>query len=664
MFEFWHFKSVSTEIYKVIEADYNYFLVILSLLVASFAAYALLVALEQTWLVGTNKALKHWKILGSVVSGLGIWAMHFTGMLAFMLPIPVSFDVGLTILSVFTPMVGAYFSIRLLAKQDFSFVTVQCSALCLTIGLTSMHFIGIEAIKIEAIMYYDPLLFIAYIVSAHLLATVIIYLVIKFHSVTRHVFITKIIISTFIGIALVCMHYVAMAGVIIYIYIDNTFDFNNMNDAAVAFSLDIARIVFIMVATTILFALVEKRLFKAELKIKHGVIREKDIVENMADGLLTINSSGIVESINSSGFIMFGYERDSLIGCNLQTLMKSKKFQNLSATSLDKVLQSCLGQTFVAQGVKQDGSEFPIEVNFSKISLQTQDLTIFNCVARDITQRSELETQLRQSQKLESIGQLSAGIAHEINTPTQYVSDNINFLNVAFDSCLNIIHMTQVMTNKDISQITQQELDDIRTIFQDNDMDFVLAEIPLAIEQSREGLQRVKKIIAAMKSFSHTNQGEISLVDVKEAIESTITVSRSEWRYIADLETHYSDTLPKLNCLRDEFNQVILNFIVNAAHAIEEKHGKKSSTMGCINIDAYQQGNSVQIAIKDDGIGMSNEVKNRIFDPFFTTKEVGKGTGQGLSMAYLVIVEKHKGSIEVTSQPNVGTTFTISIPIT
>ena len=664
MFEFWHFKSVSTEIYKVIEADYNYFLVILSLLVASFAAYALLVALEQTWLVGTNRALKYWEILGSVVSGLGIWAMHFTGMLAFMLPIPVSFDVGLTILSVFAPMVGVYFSIRLMAKQDFSFVIVQCSALCLTIGLTSMHFIGIEAIKIEAIMYYAPLLFIAYIVSAHLLATVIIYLVVKFPSFTRHVFITKIIISTFIGIALVCMHYVAMAGVIIYIYIDNTIDFNNMNDAAVAFSLDIARIVFIMVATTILFALVEKRLFKAELKIKHGVIREKDIVENMADGLLTINSSGIVESINSSGFIMFGYERDSLIGCNLQTLMKSKKFQNLSATSLDKALQSCLGQTFVAQGVKQDGSEFPIEVNFSKISLQTQDLTIFNCVARDITQRSELETQLRQSQKLESIGQLSAGIAHEINTPTQYVSDNINFLNVAFDSCLNIIYMTQVMTNKDISQITQQELDDIRTIFQDNDMDFVLAEIPLAIEQSREGLQRVKKIIAAMKSFSHTNQGEISLVDVKEAIESTITVSRSEWRYIADLETHYSDTLPKLNCLRDEFNQVILNFIVNAAHAIEEKHGKKSSTMGCINIDAYQQGNSVQISIKDDGIGMSNEVKNRIFDPFFTTKEVGKGTGQGLSMAYLVIVEKHKGSIEVTSQPNVGTTFTISIPIT
>jgi signal transduction histidine kinase len=303
-------------------------------------------------------------------------------------------------------------------------------------------------------------------------------------------------------------------------------------------------------------------------------------------------------------------------------------------------------------------------VNFSKIPLQTHGLFIFNCVARDITQRSELEAKLRQSQKLESIGQLSSGIAHEINTPTQYVSDNIAFLGVAFVSCLNIIRMTQTMINKDISKITQQEIDDIKTIFQDNDMDFVMTEIPLAIEQSSEGLQRVKKIITAMKSFSHTNQGKMSLVDIREAIESTITVSRSEWRYIAKLVTNFSDALPKLNCLRDEFNQVILNFIVNAAHAIEEKYGKKSNAMGCISINVYQQDNNIKITINDDGIGMRSELKERIFDPFFTTKELGKGTGQGLSMAYLAIVEKHKGSIEVTSQPNIGTTFNISIPIT
>lgn len=664
MFEFWRFKTVSTDIYKLIEGDYDYFLIFLSFLVSSFAAYALLVVLEQAWLVTTSKALRLWKVLGSVVFGLGVWAMHFTGMLALMLPIPVSYDVDLTLLSVFTPMVGAYFAVGFLARKNFSFISIQWSAFCLTLGIGTMYLIGLEAIKVEAIVHYNPLLMITFIAIAHLLSTTAIYVVKKFYSTTKYVLLTKIFSSILLGAAVASLHYVAMSSLSFYTLIGSTFDYNTINDSAVAFSLAISRIVFIMLFITILCALIEDKFFKSDQTIEQSVIRETDIFEHMADGLLTINSSGIVKSINSSGFLMFGYERDTLIGCNLESLMKSDIIQQLSVTSLDKALKDFLGQTFVTQGVKQDGSEFPIEVNFSKIPLQTHGLFIFNCVARDITQRSELEAKLRQSQKLESIGQLSSGIAHEINTPTQYVSDNIAFLGVAFVSCLNIIRMTQTIINKDISKITQQEIDDIKTIFQDNDMDFVMTEIPLAIEQSSEGLQRVKKIITAMKSFSHTNQGKMSLVDIREAIESTITVSRSEWRYIAKLVTNFSDALPKLNCLRDEFNQVILNFIVNAAHAIEEKYGKKSNAMGCISINVHQQDNNIKITINDDGIGMRSELKERIFDPFFTTKELGKGTGQGLSMAYLAIVEKHKGSIEVTSQPNIGTTFSISIPIT
>jgi PAS domain S-box-containing protein len=664
MFEFWHFESVSTDLLKIIEGDFSYPLVFLSLLVSSFAAYALLVVLERVWQVNIPNALTLWKVFGSVVFGLGIWAMHFIGMLAFRIPISITFDVGITLLSVFTYMVGAYCSVRLLAQQDFSFVKIQLSALFLALSIGSMHFISMEAMAFEAKMIYDPISFIISIVLVHFLATISIYLIKSFHRKTRYVLVSKIISSVIIGTLVACMHYFAMAAVSFYMPIDNMFDNNIINANAVGLSMAIAGIVFIIVVTTILCALIEVKLLKAKQIIEQYAIRENDIVEHMADGLLTFNSTGIVENINSSGFLMFGYERDTIIGCKLQSLMKSDRLQHSSAVSLDEVLQGCLGKTFVAQGVKEDGSEFPIEVNFSRIPLQKENTTIFNCVARDVTQRSEMEDQLRQSQKLESLGQLSAGIAHEINTPTQYVSDNINFLSVAFESCLNIIRMTHTLINKDISEITQLELDNIRTIFEDNDMDFVLQEIPLAIEQSSEGLKRVKKIIAAMKSFSHTNQGEMGLVDITESIESTKTVSRSEWRYIAEFVTSYSEKLPEVNCLRDEFNQVILNFIVNAAHAIEEKYGKKSEIMGSINIDVYQQGNYIKIVIKDDGIGMSRELKSRIFDPFFTTKAVGKGTGQGLSMAYSVIVEKHKGSIEVESELQIGTTFTISLPIT
>lgn len=279
-------------------------------------------------------------------------------------------------------------------------------------------------------------------------------------------------------------------------------------------------------------------------------------------------------------------------------------------------------------------------------------------------ENTKIKLELAHSRKLESIGQLSAGIAHEINTPSQYISDNIMFLNSSFDSLLKITNKIQALIYKDFSNITPQEFEDLRTIFQEDDMDFVLSEIPLAITQSMEGLQRVKKIIGAMKSFSHSNQGEMSMVDIVEAIESTATVCRSEWRYIADLKTNYSETSLQINCLRDEFNQVILNFIVNAAHAVEERYGKKSEQLGNIEIDVSYQGDYIQILIHDDGIGMSEDVKNRVFDPFFTTKDVGKGTGQGLSMAYAVIVEKLKGSIELESEIGAGTKFKILIPLT
>lgn len=662
MFEFWRFKPVSTETHTLIEGNYNSFLVSLSFLISFLAAYALLIVLERAWQSNTNKALMLWKVFGSIVFGLGVWAMHFTGMLSFMLPIPMHFEVGLTIVSVFTPMISAYLALGVLSKENFSFVNIHWCALFLALGIGSMHFIGMEAMHVEALMSYDPILFIASIGMAYMLAAIAIYLIKVFNKTIRHISASKIFSSLVMGAAVACMHYVAMAAVSFHISLQKTLTYQAMNDNAVVFSLAISGIVFVIVATTILCALIEDKLQKAETTIEESAIREKEIVEQMADGLLTIDSSGVIEGINSAGFLMFAYTRESAIGCNIQSLMKTERIQNLSENSLDGALDGNLGQTMVAQGVKQDGSFFPIEVNFSKISIASQTQSIFNCVVRDITHRVQLEDQLRQSQKLESIGQLSAGIAHEINTPTQYIADNTMFLNTAFDSCIKIINGTKVIIDKDISEITLKELEDMRSIYSENDMEFIVNEIPLAISQSIEGLERVTKIIGAMKSFSHSSQGEMSEVDITEAINSTVTVSRSEWRYIANLSTDYSEHLPKIKCIRDEFNQVILNFIVNAAHAIEERYGKQSEQLGNIKIAVSLEQDKVQISIRDDGIGMSNEVKNRIFDPFFTTKEVGKGTGQGLSMAYSVIVDKHNGSIDVESELNVGTQFNILVP--
>ena len=166
-----------------------------------------------------------------------------------------------------------------------------------------------------------------------------------------------------------------------------------------------------------------------------------------------------------------------------------------------------------------------------------------------------------------------------------------------------------------------------------------------------------------MKSFTHSGHGEVQQVDILEAIESTITIARSEWRYVANVETDFSPSTPKIPCRRDEFNQVILNFIINAAHAIEEKFKGQDSQLGSIKISVFPETHYVIIKIEDNGIGIPDNIIDNIFDPFFTTKDVGKGTGQGLNLAYSCIVEHHKGVIHTETQVGQGTTFTIKLPL-
>ncbi|OIQ44950.1 MAG: histidine kinase [Gammaproteobacteria bacterium MedPE] len=660
MFEFWRFKARPIDLLTSVSGDYNYFLVFLSFLISFLAAYALLVVLERAWQATSNKTLRLWKIFGSIVFGLGVWAMHFTGMLAFMLPIPMRYDGSLTLLSIFTPILFTYLSINILALQNFTVGSIQRSALFLALGIGSMHFIGMEAMKSDAVMSYEFSLFMLSIVVAYILATIAVYLIKTVNKSTQCGLVLKTFCSIVMGSAVALMHYVAMSAVNFNVEGSVITQHKMMNEHAVLFALVITGVVFVIVATTILCVLVDERLNKAKITIEENAIREKSIVEQMADGLLTMNASGVIESANSAANSMFGREGNSLVGLQFNSLMNDTE---LDKTLDEEQLSDYLNNTVVTKGIKKDGTNFPIEINFSKILVTSLQQELFNCVVRDISQRVLMEGQLRQSQKLESMGQLSAGIAHEINTPTQYVSDNIMFLNTAFENCLKIIEKAQVLTNKQHTEITQQELEDIHTIFVENDIDFIISEIPLAVTQSIEGLQRVKKIIGAMKSFSHSNQGEMSRVNIVEAIESTIIISRSEWRYIAELKTQYAEELPYIKCLRDEFNQVILNFIVNAAHAIEEKYSNDSAELGQIYIEVSSEDDSITIIIKDDGIGMSSDVKEKIFSPFYTTKGVGKGTGQGLSLAYSVIVEKHKGSITVTSEPMMGTTFNIMLPV-
>lgn len=660
--EFWRFKTIDLNNYILLKGEYNYFLVGLSVLVSAFAAYALLVILERIWHTRAASTNQLWRIFGSVVFGLGVWAMHFTAMLAFMLPqYDMAYDIPVTVLSVVPPMLGVYRASGILAKQQFSFVNMQLSALSLALGIGAMHFLGMEAMLVDALITYDFVLFITSIGCVHILALIAIYLIVYIHKIDADELPPKLICAFIMGLSIASMHYVAMAAV--HFYADSNtllIAHHQNNNNMVFFGLMITTVAFIIVATTILGTIVDHRMQATELLLQASVTREKDIVEHLADGLIILDQDGNIDSINSMGLKMFGYENKSLDGCPIMQLMPSLDFQHLSAQGTDT---QNLAQTFVLEGVRCGQQHFPVEVNFSAMSMQILDKKLFNCVIRDISQRVELEEQLRQAQKLESIGQLAAGIAHEINTPTQYVSDNTTFLKNASQTCLSIVEAAQKLLNSSSDDERQKNSEILRSLIDEGDIEFICEEMPLAIEQSLEGLQRITKIVGAMKSFSHSSDDTMQKVDIKEAIESTIIVARSEWRYVAELETTFDESLPLVTCLRDGLNQVILNFIVNAAHAIEARYGKTENHNGLITVATTQKQDNIVILIGDNGIGMSKEIQKRIFDPFFTTKGVGKGTGQGLSLAYTVIVETHKGKILIDSTPNIGTTFKIILPI-
>jgi PAS domain S-box-containing protein len=308
----------------------------------------------------------------------------------------------------------------------------------------------------------------------------------------------------------------------------------------------------------------------------------------------------------------------------------------------------------------------------SKVPLRNEQGRIIGLVGigHDITNRKraeedrkEMEIQLRHAQKMESIGQLAAGIAHEINTPMQYIGDNTRFLMDAFKDIAPLLqHYTQLVQTARAGLVPPEMLDAADGLAQQADIEFLHTEIPKTLDQSLEGVRRVTKIVRAMKDFSHPGSVTKTPSDLNSAIESTITVARNEWKYVADMILDFQPDLPLVTCVCGEINQVILNLVINAAHAIKDalKEGQK----GSITVSTRRDEDWVEIRINDSGTGIPDAIRGRIFDPFFTTKPVGKGTGQGLAIAHSVITDKHGGTITFETQIGKGTTFIVRLPIT
>jgi PAS domain S-box-containing protein len=312
----------------------------------------------------------------------------------------------------------------------------------------------------------------------------------------------------------------------------------------------------------------------------------------------------------------------------------------------------------------QDGTWRTFEIHFGGLHGAGGEVEKVMLAGHDITERKTMELQMRQGQKLEAIGQLAAGIAHEINSPTQFIGDNTRFLRDGFADLNRLVALfRQLRTGLPGTAPADESLAEIDRTIQEIDLDYLLEEIPKAVNQSLDGLGRVSKIVQAMKDFSHPGVAEKIPIDLNRAVESTITVAGHEWKYVAEMTMAFAPDLPPVPCLPGELNQVILNLIVNAAHAIGDRVGQQPGQKGTITVSTHRLESWAEIRIQDTGTGIPVHIQNRIFDPFFTTKEVGRGTGQGLSISRSVIVDKHCGTLAFETEPGVGTTFIIRLPL-
>ena len=389
-------------------------------------------------------------------------------------------------------------------------------------------------------------------------------------------------------------------------------------------------------------------------------------------GLMTLD--GVLIEANETALQLANVEKSAVLGkpfWETPWWTHSREMQERLRAAVKEVAGG-KAVRFEATHPTGDGTLHHIDFSLRPLRDQAGNVKYLIPEGHDITERKQaeqeraaLEVQLRQAQKLEAIGQLAAGIAHEINTPIQYIGDNIHFIEESFNALAGLLQEYQRLAAAVRSNtVTPEVLSAVESSIQKADLDYLSKEIPLAVQQSLQGVGHVSRIVNAMKEFSHPGSTEKEALDLNHAIEMTVTVARNEWKYVAEMVTDFAPALPPVPCLPGEFNQVILNLIINASHAIGDVVRQVEGSKGTIRISTRLDGAWVEIRISDTGTGVPEEIRHRIFDPFFTTKGVGKGTGQGLAIARSVIVDKHGGTLTFESEMGRGTTFIIRLPVT
>jgi PAS domain S-box-containing protein len=770
-----------------IPATYDYRLVAVSVAIAIFASYA---ALDLAGRVTANRGRTRlaWLTGGAFAMGSGIWAMHYIGMLAFCLPIPVSYHLPTVMLSMLAAILASLIALSVVSGEHMTPLRVATGSLLMGSGIATMHYTGMAAMRLAAMHHYHRGLWILSILLAIVISLAGLLLISFFREENRSWF-SKAAIAMVMGLAIPVMHYTGMAAVS-FTATGVAPDLSWSVDISALASSGIIVVTFVILSFVVITSLVDRRLSAQQAKLDEERKMLRALIDNIPDFMYVkdresrfvitneytaqaLGANSVEEILGKTDFDFYPMDRATAFYGDEQGVMQSgqpmydreerafdgtggesdilttkvplrdnkgrvtglaavsrdiserKKSENAvrmahqeaevfinavpsiligvdhhshvtrwnltAAAAFGLSGDQVLGKQLADCGVKwlrpdmpdeirswcsergaRSCDNIPFEMNgetrllgltITSVHVADRGWTELLVIGSDITDRNALEVQLRQAQKLESVGQLAAGIAHEINTPIQYIGDNVGFLKTSFQDVRGILESyAQMLAAAKDNTLSPETVQEVAAMVERADTDYLIEEIPKAIEQTLEGISRVSKLVSAMKEFSHPGSKEKTPVDINRAIESTITVARNEWKYVADLEVDYDSSLPMISCLPGEFNQVVLILIVNAAHAIGDVVEKGASGKGTIKVQTRNCGEWAEIRIQDSGTGIPEKVQARIFDPFFTTKEIGKGTGQGLAIARSVVVDKHGGSIQFETEQGKGTTFIVRLP--
>lgn len=404
----------------------------------------------------------------------------------------------------------------------------------------------------------------------------------------------------------------------------------------------------------------------------HEEIAQKSKIQTQQDRLITAIQSADESIIitSSNGEIIFvnpafehitGYSTKEVIG-KMPSILRSGYHDKTFYADLWQTITA--GKTWRGRFVnrKKNGTVYQEESTISPVMDEKGNILNFVAVKRDVTKECQLQAQLKQAQRLETIGTLAAGIAHEINTPVQYVLANTHFLRDVLKDLTAMQRLYQRLADI-VGTAFAPQVEEIHSRAEEIDLDFLLEESVKAVEQSLTGLQQVANIVKAMKEFADPGAATKQLENLNELIRSTVDVSRNVWDEVAEMELILENNLPSVPLYAGKFKQILLDMLINSAHALIEKYGMHPRHKGRITIATRVGEQQVELSIADTGAGIPESIVTRIFDPFFTTKTVGQGQGQSLTIAHKIIVEQHGGSINVESKPPEGTTFTICLPL-